>query len=64
MVNQLFKLFAMCLCRQEFVLSADLRVDDLGTDEEMRDLESSLSASQIVCYVPLFVVRVLLFCIS
>jgi hypothetical protein len=64
MVNRLFQLFAMCLCRQEFVLSADLRVDDLGTDEEMRDLESGLSASQIVCYVPLFVVGVLLFCIS
>jgi hypothetical protein len=61
MVNRLFKLFTMCLCRQEFVLSADLGVDDLGTDEEMRDLESGLLASQIVW---LFVVCVLLFCIS
>jgi hypothetical protein len=64
MVNRLFKLFAMCFCRQEFVVSANLGVDEGGIDEEMKDFESSQSTFQIVCYVPLCVVGVLLFCIS
>jgi hypothetical protein len=49
---------------KSLVVGANLETNYWGNDEEMRDFESGLSTFQIVCYVPLCVVGVLLFCIS